>query len=368
MPEEQTAPRAPQGGPASTRRKAVTIYDIARAAQVAPSTVSRALSRPGRVSTETAARIHQAAERLGYKRTAPRRTVHGVEDTFVIALVIADVGNPYFTQLMIGLQEHASTSGYTVLLLDSRENAAEEKAAIERVLHLIDGIVLSASRMTSSTIQQLNRQVPVVSLNRQVPGVASIVPDSAQGMRDVVDHLAAQGHQCVTYLAGPSGSWANGARWEALSAACRSHGLRARRIGPFPPTVAGGIRAVGAWDEAPTTAVVGYNDVLAIGFMKSALARGLAVPRDVSVVGVDNAGLSALTEPGLTSLGAGSRRLGAAAATAVIGLLRHRSKDQPMLTMLAMGLHCRESVGPAPGRACHLPAAPPSTTSTDPKE
>ncbi len=340
MPEEQTAPRAPQGGPASTRRKAVTIYDIARAAQVAPSTVSRALSRPGRVSTETAARIHQAAERLGYKRTAPRRTVHGVEDTFVIALVIADVGNPYFTQLMIGLQEHASTSGYTVLLLDSRENAAEEKAAIERVLHLIDGIVLSASRMTSSTIQQLNRQVPVVSLNRQVPGVASIVPDSAQGMRDVVDHLAAQGHQCVTYLAGPSGSWANGARWEALSAACRSHGLRARRIGPFPPTVAGGIRAVGAWDEAPTTAVVGYN----------------------------NAGLSALTEPGLTSLGAGSRRLGAAAATAIIGLLRHRSKEQPMLTMLAMGLHCRESVGPAPGRACHLPAAPPSTTSTDPKE
>lgn len=351
---------APSPGSAESpgaRRKAVTIYDIAEAAGVAPSTVSRALSRPGRVSSETAARIHDAADALGYKRPGRRRSAPGEEDTFVIALVIADVGNPYFTQLMIGLQEQASANGYTVLLLDSRENAAEEKAAIERVLHLIDGVVLSASRMTTSTIQQLNRTVPVVSLNRHVPGVTSIVPDSQQGMHDVVAHLASLGHAEITYISGPSRSWANGARWEALGDACRASGIRLHRIGPFPPTVGGGVQALEAWASAPTTAVVGYNDVLAIGFMKAALARGVRVPEELSVIGVDNAGLSALTEPGLTSLGAGARRLGASAAGAIVGLLRHRSQEQPLITMLPMSLHERRSAGPAPTTAVGLPDA-----------
>lgn len=334
----------------SRRRKAVTIYDIAEAAQVAPSTVSRALSRPGRVSAETAAHVYEVAERLGYKTTTPHRHRRGDEDSLVIALVIADVGNPFFAQLMIGLQEHAASSGYTVLLLDSRENAAEEKAAIERVLHLIDGVVLSASRMTSATIQQLDRTVPVVSLNRQVPGVTSIVPDAVQGMGTIVDYLIDLGHSALTYIAGPTGSWANGARWEALSKACRERGVRARRIGPFPPTVMGGVRAVEAWAQQPTTAVVGYNDVLAVGFMRSAMAHGVQVPLDVSVIGIDNAGVSVLTQPGLTSLSAGLRRLSESAASAIVGHLRHRSQDQPPLTMLAMTLKERESAGPSPAR------------------
>lgn len=343
------------GASTPARRKAVTIYDIAKFAGVAPSTVSRALSRPGRVSNETSQRIYEVADALGYKRTAPRRPMAVASDTFVIALVIADVGNPYFSQLMIGLQEHAAEGGYTVLLLDSRENAAEEKAAIERVLHLIDAIVLSASRMTTSTIQQFNRAVPVVSLNRQVPGVTSIVPNSTQGMRTVVEHLAAHGHREITYLSGPTGSWANGARWEGLTLACQDLGIRLRRIGPFPPTVAGGIKATGEWAEHPSTAVVGYNDILAIGFMKSAIARGLRVPEEVSVVGIDNAGLSALTDPGLTSLTTGSRKLGACASTAVVRHLRHRSQSQAMVTTLDMALKTRESVGPTPATSPVLP-------------
>ncbi|MDO4900787.1 LacI family DNA-binding transcriptional regulator [Actinomyces sp.] len=345
----------PPGVGARARTKPVTIYDVAAAAGVAPSTVSRALSRPGRVSAETAARIHDAADALGYKRVQPRRPADTAEDTYVIALVIADIGNPFFSRVMIGLQESARANGYTVLLIDSRENAAEERAAIDKVLHLIDGIVLSASRMTNSAIQQFNRAVPVVSLNRQVPGVTSILPDSARGMRGVVEHLAARGHTEVAYLSGPPDSWADGARWEGLAHACHALGLRAQRLGPFSPTVGGGVHALEAWGRRPTTAVVGYNDVLAIGFMKAALARGLRVPEDVSIIGVDNAGLSALTSPGLTSLAAGSRRLGTRAATAIIGHLRHRSRPQPAVTVLEMSLQERQSVGPAPATPPTLP-------------
>lgn len=190
-------------GSSPGRRKAITIYDIAKRAGVAPSTVSRALSRPGRVSNETSQRIHDAADELGYKRASPHRLAHTADDTCVIALVIADVGNPYFSELMIGLQESARTNGYTVLLIDSREDAVEERAAIERVLHLVDGIVLSASRMTNSMIQQFNRAAPVVSLNRQVPGITSILPDATRGMRTAVEYLAGYGHAEINYLAGP---------------------------------------------------------------------------------------------------------------------------------------------------------------------
>ncbi|WP_103062283.1 LacI family DNA-binding transcriptional regulator [Actinomyces qiguomingii] len=351
--ESITEVAVPQAPP----RKPVTIYDIAAAAGVAPSTVSRALSRPGRVSTETAARIHEAAEVLGYKRARPRRPADSTEDTYVIALVIADVGNPFFSRVMIGMQESARANGYTVLLIDSREDAAQERAAIDKVLHLIDGIVLSASRMSNSAIQQFNRAVPVVSLNRQVPGVTSILPDSAQGMHAVVEHLAAHGHTAVTYLSGPPDSWADGARWEGLTQACHALGVRAQRLGPFSPTVGGGVHALETWGHRPTTAVVGYNDVLAIGFMKAALARGLRVPADVSIIGIDNAGLSALTNPGLTSLAAGSRRLGARAATAIIGHLRHRSRPQPAVTVVGMSLQERQSVGPAPAAPACLPEA-----------
>lgn len=343
-------PEASNGVVHQAGERPTTIYDIARVAGVAPSTVSRALSRPGRVATETAARVYEVAEQLGYKRMMPRRLRASEEETYVIALVIADVGNPFFTQLMIGIQQQASTSGYTVLLLDSRESATEEKAAIERVLHLIDGIVLSGSRMSNGTIQQFNRCVPVVSLNRQVPGVTSIVPDSFQGMQVVVDHLVAHGHESVTYVAGPSGSWASGARWEGLSKACRRAGVRVRQIGPFPPTLRGGVSAVEAWAQAPTTAVVGYNDVVAIGFMRSAMWHGVRVPEDVSIIGIDNAGMSALTRPGLTSLSAGIRRLSEVGADAIVGHLRHRSQDQPMLTHLPMRLKERESVAAAPER------------------
>ncbi|PHP52803.1 LacI family DNA-binding transcriptional regulator [Actinomyces ruminis] len=344
---EATSPSAP--------RKPVTIYDIAAAVGVAPSTVSRALSRPGRVSTETAARIHEAAEALGYKRTRPRRPADSAEETYVIALAIADVGNPFFSRVMIGLQKSARANGYTVLLVDSRENAAEERAAIGKVLHLIDGIVLASSRMSNSAIQQFNRAIPVVSLNRRVPGVTSILSDSVQGMHTVVEYLAAHGHRELTYLAGPPESWSNGTRWEGLTRACHVFGLRPHRIGPFSPTVGGGLHALEVWSRHPTTAVVGYNDLLAIGFMKAALARGLRVPEEVSIIGVDNVDLSALTDPGLTTLAAGARRLGTLAATAIVGHLRHRSQPQPAVTMLEMSLQERQSVGPAPGAAPVLP-------------
>ena len=165
---------------------------------------------------------------------------------------------------------------------------------------------------------------------------------------------------------GSPGSWANGARWKGLILACQDLGLRAHRARPCPPTV-GGVRAVGTWERRPTTAVIGCNDILAVGFMKSAITRGIRVPEDLSVIGIDNAGLSALTEPGPTSLATRSRQLRAAAAGATVGHLRHRSR--PLVTTLEMSVQVCASVGPVAARIpARRPSAPSRHTRRSPRQ
>lgn len=328
------------------RRKKVTIYDIAEAAGVAPSTVSRAFARPGRVHSETAQLIHETANRLGYRAKPITRHETGVA-TNVLAFVVADVANPVYAHIMKGFQMEAATHGYTVLLIDTQEDAQTEREGINRVLHMVDGIVLGASRLSDSAINQVVKVRPVISVNRIIAGLPSIVADSARGMRRVVEHLTQRGHHHFTYLSGPMASWADGVRWRAVSEACHELSLNVRRIGPNVPSLDGGVGAARAWMENPTTAVIGYNDVMAIGFMKALQRSGVRIPQDVSVVGVDNSISSVLTTPTLTSVAPSTSQIGVRAARALITQLRHRSTPSAETIVVPMELFVRESVGPA---------------------
>lgn len=328
------------------RRKKVTIYDIAKEAGVAPSTVSRAFARPGRVHSETAQLIHETAARLGYRSKPVVRHEKGVA-TNVLAFVVADVANPVFSHIMKGFQLEAASHGYTVLLIDTQEDAQQEKDGINGVLHLVDGVVLAASRLSDSAINQIVKVRPVVSINRIVAGLPSIVPDTGRGLRRAVEHLSARGHSRFAYLSGPPASWADGTRWRAVSEACHELQHTVRRVGPNPPSLEGGVTAAGAWLEAPTTAVIGYNDVMAIGFMKALQRSGLRIPQDVSVMGIDNSTSSVLTTPTLTSVAPSTSQIGVRAARAMITQLRHRSTPSAETIVVPMELFVRESIGPA---------------------
>ena len=111
----------------------VTIYDVARAAGVAPSTVSRAFSRPGRVNAGTAERIRQVADDLGY-RANPLARALSTSRSLMIALVVSDVANPFYSEIIRGAQATATAAGYTILLADAQESDRVERAALERVL------------------------------------------------------------------------------------------------------------------------------------------------------------------------------------------------------------------------------------------
>ena len=288
-----------------------TIYDVAQEAGVAASTVSRAYSRPGRVNADTAQRIFRAAERLGY-RTGPHsgqqpgdRAPHRS-----IGLVIADVTNPFYGEIIKGGYEAAREAGCQLVLLHTNESPEVERQTIEREMEQVDGIVIASSRMSDSALRMMAKQKPMVLLNRIIPEASCVVNDSDRGIRRAVEHLGVLGHERILYVAGPEASWADGVRWRALREAAAELELEARRVGPNEPTVLGGLSAARKVAELGATAVLAYNDALAIGIMNGLRKLGVVVPHDVSVVGFDNIIFDEMVEPPLTTIAAPLYRMG----------------------------------------------------------
>ncbi len=356
---------------AGSVRRSVTIYDVAQAAGVAPSTVSRAFSRPGRVNSETAARIRQIADDLGY-RTNPVARALSTSRTRMIALVVSDITNPFYSGIVRGAQDVAAQSGYTILLLDTRESDQLERAALDRAMPAVDGIVLASSRMSDSAIRQVSKQKPVVVLNRAIVDVPCVVTDIPRGMRRAVEHLGELGHEHITYVAGPEASWTDGMRWRSLREAALELDIRTHRIGPFRSDVAGGVEAAVDLLANPTTAVVAYNDRLAIGLIRGLRSKGVHVPRDVSVVGFDNIFDADLVTPGLTTVASPLSVEGGTATTHLLRMIEGAQSRTGQPVVLPTRLVVRASTAqrkrnrtsPALGTTKVSPSASNAATST----
>jgi DNA-binding LacI/PurR family transcriptional regulator len=322
-----------------------TIYDVARVAGVAPSTVSRALSKPGRVSYQTAEHVRRVAEELGY-RTGRMERAMSERGTGLLAIVVADVANPVFFGMIRGAERAATDLGFTVLLLETQESESTERQALDRLIPEVDGIVLSSSRMSDAAIRSLAKRTPTVLLNRIVSEVSSVVIDNVHAIKKATEHLAALGHTSICYLAGPQASWADGARWRGLREAGLELELHVRRLGPFQPTMQGGAAAADEWMLRPTSAVITYNDLIAIGFLRAVMAAGRSVPGDVSVIGFDNVADAVLVEPNLTTIAAPLVSQGAAAIARLVKTSRSRSTEAPEPVLLPARLVIRNSTGP----------------------
>ncbi|PWU50234.1 LacI family transcriptional regulator [Micromonospora globispora] len=346
--------------------KRTTIYHVALEAGVAPSTVSRAFSKPSRVNSDTAQRIRQVAERLGY-RTNPLARALTTSRTHMIALVIADITNPVFAEIVRGAQHAAADAELTTVLIDAQESDRLERAALERALPTIDGIVLASSRMSDSAIRVMSKQRPVVVLNRAISDVPCVVTDNPRGVRRAAEHLGELGHDHLTYVAGPEASWANGIRWRSVLEAGMELEIRVRRIGPFSPTIEGGEMAADELRRRATTAVITYNDQMAIGLMRGLARLGINVPVDLSVVGFDNIVAADIVTPRLTTVAAPLFAEGAVATKHLLAMINgsRGHTGQPMV--LPVRLVVRDSTGPrkTEHRPPWAPAvnAPPPTNS-----
>lgn len=307
----------------------VTIYDVAKAAGVAPSTVSRTFARPGRVNADTAARIRQVAEELGY-RANPIGQALATSQTKLLGLMVSDVANPFYSQLIRGAQLAATEAGYEILLADCRESGTRERTALERLVPVVEGFVIGSSRMSDSALRNIAKQRPMVVLNRALLDVPSVVTDNADGIRAAVELLRSLGHDSVVYVAGPEASWPDGVRFRALRDLGAKAGLNTHKIGPFLPTFDGGLAAARTLLEKPPTAVLAYNDLMAIGVMHGFLREGIAVPEQVSIIGFDDILISRLMIPTLTTVAAPMKQMGVTAVKNVVAIIhgaKHRSTE-----------------------------------------
>ena len=213
---------------------------------MATSTVSRAFSNPNRVNARTRDRILAVAAELGYRPNPHARALPSGRSR-TVAMVVSDITNPHYFELIRGAEQRAKASEYTLVLVNAEESPRIEYDQIQRLVPSVDGFVLAASRLPDENLQQVAAQRPVVLMNRELPGLPSVVLDHEQGCRQIVEHLASLGHRHLVYLAGPRNSWMAKTRWHALRTAAADLGVRADRVGPFTPRVSqGGAAADGA--------------------------------------------------------------------------------------------------------------------------
>lgn len=278
-----------------------TIYDIAKVAGVNPSTVSRALSKPGRVSAKTQKLIEDAAAELNY-RVNPFARALPTGRTNTMGLIVADITNPTFFDIIRGAETTGTARDYTLVLAESAESAETELTAARRMLTTADGLILASPRMDDDDIRALAADKPVVVINREVEGVPCVIPDVRKGIGEAVRSLAANGHKKLAFVAGPARSWMSARRWEGVQAACEWSHVDAVRVESTKPTVDGGRQVARDVLATKATAVLTYNDLLAIGLMQELQAGGMVVPDQISIVGFDDIFGADFTTPPLTTV------------------------------------------------------------------
>ena len=143
-------------------------------------------------------------------------------------MIVPDLGNPYFHAVLKGAQARARRADYAVFVADGQESATEEEALISAMRKQVDGIVLCSSRLPAANLESLANPPTVVLLNRRSPERASVEFDSADGMKQAIQHLAELGHRRCVFMSGPRRSWSNQQRKHGLRAAARAHGISPR--------------------------------------------------------------------------------------------------------------------------------------------
>jgi LacI family transcriptional regulator/LacI family repressor for deo operon, udp, cdd, tsx, nupC, and nupG len=323
-----------------------TIRDVARLAGVSPSTVSRALSMPEMVNAATRARVAAAVEQLGYQ---PNRAARGLITgrTGTIGLVVPDLANPFFASVTKGVQARARRSDVAVFVADTDEDVAAEAGLIRTLSKQVDGVILCSPRASDADLAAIAQDTNVVVVNRAAEGIPGVTYDNEGGMRQAVAHLVALGHRRIAWVGGPATSWSTLHRGLGLRNAVEERGARLSPVGNFAPTYEGGMAAADQVIATGATAVVTYNDLVAIGLLARLHARGISVPGDLSVVGVDDIAMSRMARPALTTVRLPKQEAGRIAVELLLALLDDPDGSVDTRGTLHGELIVRDSTGPA---------------------
>jgi LacI family transcriptional regulator len=285
------------------------IREIAKRAKVSTATVSRTINRVPTVDPQLAKRVWKVVEELGYyPNTQARALVSG--RTRIFGLIVSDMTNPFFPEIVQSFEDVAVEHGYEILLTSTVHDPKRMEGSVRRMIERrVEGVAILTFGMEESLLEGLRfRKVPLVFIDvgPPLPHVCNIKIDYQRGIRQAVQHLAALRHERIAFIAGPLHLPSAVTRKAAFESSLREIGMRVEPdlILQGDHTMEGGMRAYDELSKKSSrpTAVMCSNDMTAIGVIREAYERGVSVPQELSVVGFDDIRLSRFFIPPLTTI------------------------------------------------------------------
>jgi DNA-binding LacI/PurR family transcriptional regulator len=326
------------------------IYAVARMARVSSATVSRTINHVPTVNPRLAARVWDAVHKLNYfPNTQARALVSG--RSRMLGLIVTEITNPFFPELIQGFEEVAVEHGYEILVASTSQDPERMKRCVRRMMERkADGIAVMTFGIERPLLDQLATQnIPLVFVDvaPESPNISVLRIDYHQGIRQSVQHLAALGHRTIGFVTGPPRLPSSQSRLEAFKKAVQECGISAepRLIVEGDHTMEGGILAAGRLIAAGNlpTAIICSNDMLAIGVLHRVSRERLRVADDISLIGFDDIHMAEMMIPPLTSVRMSRTEL---ARAAVAALRAHAEQGTPQREYrIGTQLSVRESTG-----------------------
>ena len=359
----------------------MTIREVAELAGVSIGTVSNVLNNPAMVAPATRARVRAAIESTGFVRSTAAHQLRGGKSRSV-GVVILDVSNPFFTDMVRGAEQALRDDGYVLVLCSTDESPEREQHYLGLLEeHRVEGVLITpAERELAHVVALANRGIPTVLLDRSAPAGAlcSVTVDDVRGGELAATHLLSSGRARIALVNGPASIRQCADRRRGARRAARRLGLDADKaivevVVPALTDVHGEHAVERVLGELPgVDAVMCANDLLALGLLRGLAARGVSVPDEMAVVGYDDVAFAAMLSPALTSVRQPKLELGIAGAELLLEESRdphhvHREvRFEPELVIRASSLPTVGSAGVDARRAGRKSVADPATRRAQP--
>lgn len=302
-----------------------TIKMVAERAGVSTATVSRVLNGHPSCTPETIQKVVAATEELGYRPNSIAKSLR-LQKSGTLITILNDIRNPVFADMIKGMEDTAYQRGYSLLIGNTGGSLEREEGYLSDSLsRKADGVILITPRVELERVTTLSRQMPLVLINepRAPQGVAAVGIDDYAGVAELTEYVISLGHRNIAYLAGDRKAGIAALRQKAFVDVMARHGLDGYQIVPAGASLQHGREAMERLLESSfsPTCVVCYNDEVALGAMALAMARGVRAPEEISFCGFDDIPTASLPWPSLTTVHQPTYRIGAQAASLLLGLM-----------------------------------------------
>ncbi len=328
------------------------MQDVADLAGVSRALVSLVMNDSPQVSNSKREAVLQAAEELGYRPNLMARSL-AQRRTSTVGVLVDDLRNPFFGEMVEGIETAAEKYGFQVLILNGHRDARRERSAVETLLQFqVEALALVGSRLDDTEIARAGRTVPtvVVAAGDSLPEVDTVVTDGGRGAALAVQHLIDLGHQRIVHVDGGANVSAPERRAgyrEAMKAAGLNKHIEIVAGGDDEEDAIGAVEAIRAADHPPS-AIFAFNDMLAAGLLDRLHSAGISVPADMSLVGFDNTQVARLGRISLTTIHQPRQSMGTLAVEALLARMGHPTPQDPIRHTLTPRLVVRSTTGPVP--------------------